>query len=179
MYKEMTAQRKRFNGKRAQAMVEFAIAMPVLLLMLYGLMEFGRMVFIYSLVNTASRDAVRYASAYGYSDDGYLKYRYCAGIRAVAKQAAYIVPLVNSNITITYDSGPNTSSLFVNGCNNDNPNAAGEDTRVGNINSGTRVTVTVQATYTPLIGFLKLTPKALSSTNSRTILGVLSLNTYP
>ncbi len=153
-------------GARAQAMVEFAVAMPVLLLMLYGLMEFGRMVFIYSLVNTASRDAVRYASAYGYSDDGYLKYKYCAGIKKVAQQSAYIVTL--TSITISYDSGPGTASLG--SCT-----AASGEQNIS-LSSGSRVIVTVQATYTPLVGFLRLTPKSLSSTNSRTILGVLSLN---
>ncbi len=165
MYEKIKTHRKLFSGKRAQAMVEFAIAMPVLLLMLYGLMEFGRMVFIYSLVNTASRDAVRYASAYGYSDDGHLKYSYCSGIKAVAQQSAYIVPLTT---TIKYYS-PNGTYLG---------DCTGVDSTIS-VSSGYRVTVTVQATYTPLIQFLKLSPKALSSTNSRTILGVLSLNTYP
>src|ERR1044071_4879824 len=97
---------RKSTPSRGQAMVEFAIALPVLLLILYGIMEFGRMVFIYSLVNTASRDAVRYASAYGYSDDGYLKYKYCAGIKKVAQQSAYIVTL--TSISISYDSGPGT-----------------------------------------------------------------------
>lgn len=150
---------------RGQAMVEFAVAMPVLLLMLYGIMEFGRMVFMYSLVNTASRDAARYASAYGYSEDGYLKYKYCAGIKKAAQQSAYIVSL--TSITIKYyDSSGNSKGQ----CSA----TSGEDGSIS-LSSGDRVTVTVQATYTPLIRFLKLNIKPLSSTNSRTIFGIVKL----
>ena len=56
--------KKFFEGKKpAQAMVEFAIALPVLLLLLYGILEAGRLLFLYSTVVTASRYAVCYGSA--------------------------------------------------------------------------------------------------------------------
>ena len=50
---------------RAQAMVEFAIALPVLLLLLFGILETGRFLFIYSSIVTASRQAARYGAATG------------------------------------------------------------------------------------------------------------------
>jgi Flp pilus assembly protein TadG len=50
---------------KAQAMVEFAIVLPILLLLLYGILEAGRLLFIYSTIVTASRQAVRYGSATG------------------------------------------------------------------------------------------------------------------
>ena len=50
---------------KAQAMVEFAIVLPMLLLLLYGILEAGRLLFIYSTIVTASRQAVRYGSATG------------------------------------------------------------------------------------------------------------------
>ena len=46
--------------RNAQGMAEFALVMPVLLLVVYGLFEVGRLVFIYSNVITAAREAVRY-----------------------------------------------------------------------------------------------------------------------
>jgi Flp pilus assembly protein TadG len=156
-------------------MVEFAIALPVLLMMLLGIIEVGRMIFMYTLVTNASRDAVRFASAYGRSDDGYLKYKYCSGIRTAAKQSAYIVPLANANIAINYDSGPSTGLKYANGCNNDAPNATGEDSRVTVINSGDRVVVTVQATYTRLVNLLPIPTRTFTSTSARTILGVYNL----
>jgi len=44
---------------KAQAMVEFAIALPILLMLLYGILEAGRLLFLYSTIVTASRQAVR------------------------------------------------------------------------------------------------------------------------
>ncbi|MBC9250482.1 pilus assembly protein TadG [Pseudomonas alcaligenes] len=51
------------NRQRGVAMVEFAIALPVLLLLLFGIAEFGRMLFQYNSLLQASRDASRYAAS--------------------------------------------------------------------------------------------------------------------
>lgn len=57
---------RRFIGaRRGQAVIEMALAAPLLTLMLFGLVDFGRAYFQYiSLVN-AAREGARYA-AYGY-----------------------------------------------------------------------------------------------------------------
>ena len=39
---------KKLLGYRAQAIVEFAIALPILMALLVGILEVGRMLFIYS-----------------------------------------------------------------------------------------------------------------------------------
>lgn len=49
--------------QRGVAMVEFAIALPILLLLLFGIAEFGRMLFQYNSLLQASRDATRYAAS--------------------------------------------------------------------------------------------------------------------
>ncbi|WP_332820988.1 TadE/TadG family type IV pilus assembly protein [Pseudomonas sp.] len=46
--------------QRGVAMVEFAIALPLLLLLLLGIAEFGRMLYQYNNLLQANRDAVRY-----------------------------------------------------------------------------------------------------------------------
>ncbi|MGE5251945.1 MAG: TadE family protein, partial [Bacteroidota bacterium] len=53
------------HKSKAQAMVEFALALPILLLVVYGLLESGRLLFIYASVVTAARQAARYGSATG------------------------------------------------------------------------------------------------------------------
>ena len=53
-------------------MVEFAIALPVLLLLLYGILEAGRLLFVYSTVVTASRQAARYGATTGENGSGEL-----------------------------------------------------------------------------------------------------------
>ena len=65
---------KKLNPKKskAQAMVEFALALPLLLLLLYGILETGRLLFMYSTVVTASRQAVRYGSATGTGNETFV-----------------------------------------------------------------------------------------------------------
>ena len=176
MFGKRTALKKKSFGRmraamRAQALVEFSIALPVLLLMLIGIIEAGRMLFTYASVVNSSRDAVRYASAYGRSDvspNYYLKYKYCAGIADVARKSGFI--LKNPVITITYDTGPGGTSLGT--C----PTSTVGEASV-NVDTGDRVTVTVSATYTPVLP--KLIPfltRTFTATSSRTILGILDLD---
>ena len=84
--------KKNFEGKKpAQAMVEFAIALPVLLLLLYGILEAGRLLFLYSTVVTASRQAVRYGSATGEA---------LGAIRAIRTAKAYAMQQGQSDIWV-------------------------------------------------------------------------------
>ncbi|OHC30168.1 MAG: pilus assembly protein TadG [Pseudomonadales bacterium RIFCSPLOWO2_12_59_9] len=48
--------------QRGIAMVEFAIALPLLVLLLLGIAEFGRMLYQYNSLLQASRDAGRFAA---------------------------------------------------------------------------------------------------------------------
>jgi len=56
MVNELLNKRKRNLG---QGMVELALVLPLFLLLLYGIFEIGRLVFMYSAVLNASRDAAR------------------------------------------------------------------------------------------------------------------------
>lgn len=94
------------SRKRAQAMVEFAIALPILLLLLYGILEAGRLLFIYSSIVTASRQAVRYGSATGEGTSPVPRYQDCAGIRAAAEKADYLNAFTDADIHIFHDEGP-------------------------------------------------------------------------
>jgi Flp pilus assembly protein TadG len=162
---------KKHFASRAQAMVEFAIALPVLLMMLFGIIEVSRMAFMYAMVVNSSRDAVRYASAYGRSDNGYLKYSYCTGILKVAKDSGFFLP--NPVVTITYDSGPSTSTLGT--C--DLFASPWEDSDILNVaESGDRVTVTVSVQYKPLVPLIPLRTTTFKATSSRTLLGILQLD---
>ena len=103
--------KKSVHGKSsAQAMVEFAIALPILLMLLYGILEAGRLLFIYSTIVTASRQAVRYGSATGVGTGGVLRYQDCAGIRAAAQRADFLNSFDDSDILIYHDDGPDPSN---------------------------------------------------------------------
>jgi Flp pilus assembly protein TadG len=164
------SRKKNLFGQRAQAIVEFAIALPILMALLVGIFEVGRMIFIYSAVTNASREASRFGSAIGKDDSGYFKYKYCAGIRNAANRSAFLVPL--SSITIAYDSGPDTSSPGT--CDA----VSGEDADVipAWVDSGKRVKVTVQADYRPMLRLLPLRQRTFTSISARTFLNIFELD---
>jgi Flp pilus assembly protein TadG len=160
---------RKIIGSRGQAIVEFAIALPVLMVLLVGIFEVGRMIFIYSAVNNASREAARYGSAVGRDDSGNFKYQYCSGIRNMARRSAYFLNLPDGNITIDYDHGPGTGSFDT--C------TGAVDTLV-DVNSGTdrdRVKITVTAQYSPMLRLIPLRSRTFTSTSARTILGIYEL----
>lgn len=54
--------------KKGQALVEFALMLPIILFLLLGIVDFGRILYAANTINMASQEAVRY-SGLGYSDD--------------------------------------------------------------------------------------------------------------
>ena len=163
------------KGYHAQAMIEFAIVMPLLLVMLIGIFEFGRMIFIYSVATNASREAVRFASAIGFSDNTYYpKYQYCAGIRAVAKKYGFLLNLQNSDIRIYYDTGPSTTATEK--CTASSYSATNDSTIVATMGKS-RATVTVTTHYSPMVKFIPITTRDFISSSARTIVG--NVQTYP
>ena len=165
------------NGRRAQAMVEFAIALPILLMVLIGIFEVGRMVFVYSSVTNASRNASRYASAVGLTLglDGtnyYQKYVYCDGIKDMAARSAYLVPASSLDIKIYYDDG--TSPVDVTSAPQCDA-TGGEDNDIL-VGTGDRVTVVVTTHYKPIVRLVPISERDITATSSRTILGVIKLD---
>ena len=53
--------RRSARSSRGQALVEFAFVLPILLLLLVGLLDFGRAIFAYNSVSNAARSATRVA----------------------------------------------------------------------------------------------------------------------
>lgn len=60
--------RSRSTKRRGVAMVEMAIVLPLLLLLLVGIMEMGRVVMIYQILTNATREGARLAVVPGTSD---------------------------------------------------------------------------------------------------------------
>lgn len=48
-----------------QALTEFAFVLPIFLLILYGIIEFGRYVYTVQMLNNAAREGARYAIVHG------------------------------------------------------------------------------------------------------------------
>lgn len=172
MLDEILPKKSIFPTTRAQAMVEFAIVLPILLVLLLGIIEVGRMIFIYAATTNASREAVRFASAIGFDDTTYYrKYQYCSGIRAVAKKYGFLLNLQDSNIAIAYDNGPGTSPVTTK-C------AAGmtNDPTVAITMGKDRAKVTVTVSYAPLTKLLPIPPRDFVSISYRTIAGNVNVD---
>ncbi|HSV86801.1 MAG TPA: TadE family protein [Levilinea sp.] len=65
-------------------MIEFALALPIVLLLIFGVVELGRLLVTLSAVYTASHEAARYGATNGISGTGLPYSRDCAGMIAAA-----------------------------------------------------------------------------------------------
>lgn len=138
-------------------MVEFALVLPILMMLVFGLLEVGRMVFIYMTITTASREAVRYGSATGENAlESSLRYADCIGIRSAAQKVDFLGVIDDSNIVITYDSGGGCQSGLT------PPTSA---------TMGDRINVSVSGDFIPIVSIIPLTERTLSSSNSHTLMG--------
>jgi len=153
----------------AQTMVEFALVFPLILLITYGIIEFGRMVFIYAAVTGAAREGARYGAASGDLLNPY--FRDCNGIQTAAQRGAILLPIQASDINIWYDKGPGTPHI-INSC----------PPSISQIKLGYRIGVHITAHYAPMISFLGFTGFDIVSENARTILMNVAIATptpYP
>jgi Flp pilus assembly protein TadG len=130
-------------------MVEFALTLPVLMLLMLGIIEFGRLLFTYSAVTTAAREAARYGAAAGGLDSTINNYQDCDGIRAAAGRIGGLSGVENSaaGIAIAYDSGPGGPAI-----SGGRPvGGTGPELHLGD-----RIIVTVTTTYQPILSLVNL-----------------------
>lgn len=50
------------NSEKGQSLVEFALIIPLLIILLFGIIDFGRIFHVYLTINHAGREAARAAS---------------------------------------------------------------------------------------------------------------------
>ncbi|MBN1147602.1 MAG: pilus assembly protein, partial [Anaerolineales bacterium] len=180
------SRKEKAQGHKAQGMVEFALILPLLLFLLFGIIELGRMFLIYVSVSAASREAARYASAAGESQTPNKDYyQDCSGIREAAKRIGFFAGLQDDSIYIAYDSGPGTP-FFSNACSpTSTPPSVCFDgvypssPPAGDVLLGSRVQVCVTSQFQPLLGLVPLQPFSMQSTTARTVIKSLAINEAP
>ena len=143
--------------ENAQALLEFALIVPLLLTIIYGVIEFGRLMAIYSMLTTASREGARYGAAAGDVGDAVPHYADCDGIRAAAKKQAILVNLQDADVEIAYDNGPGTNVSV--GC-----------PPLEHVHLGDRVLVKVEGYFEPLVPLVNIPPIRIQLKTARTIL---------
>ncbi|MBI9047438.1 MAG: pilus assembly protein [Anaerolineaceae bacterium] len=98
--------------QKGQGLVEFALILPIMLLLLFGIIESSRLIVHFVSVYSASREAARYGSAVGrLSESDPFFYEDCDGIRLAAMRVGFMAGLETGDIEIRYDTGPGTSPI--------------------------------------------------------------------
>jgi hypothetical protein len=146
-------------------MVEFALTIPLMLAMIVGIFEGGRLLWIYSAVSSASREAARVGSSVSDNGSGTPYYLDCARMRQEALELGAPGGVESADITIQYDHGPGTSVFG-------NCPVSADDIALGD-----RVVVVVVGHYAPsaIIPLVNLPTFDISSESYRTILKGVSL----
>jgi Flp pilus assembly protein TadG len=87
---------KRFGGEDAAQLVEFALVLPMLLLVVLGIAEFGFIFQRYEVVTNAAREGARMAVLPGYTNADVI-----ARVRTYVTQGRVTTTPTNPNIAIT------------------------------------------------------------------------------
>lgn len=149
-------------------MVEFMLTLPILLLLIYGTIEVARLIFVFSSVANASRQAARYGSAAG-EFDNISFYQDCEGIRDVANKSAILTTF--DEINITYDRGvkPDGTQIPISGVD-PNPYTNTCPIESDTIRNGDRIIVQISANYEPILPIIPIEPLKIVSASARTFL---------
>jgi len=93
------------ENSNAQSLFEFAVVVPIVLLLFFGIIELGRYVLLYSTVTLAVRDGARYGSAAE-------KYKDCAGIRSAVLNTGDLAGLDASDVSIHYEEHQSGAIIY-------------------------------------------------------------------
>lgn len=140
--------------KRGQTILEFALILPAMLLVTYGLIELGRAMFVYAAANNAAREASRYGASAGENEDGIPYYQDCKGMRDIVRHFAFLAQ--PTDIQIAYDHGTPDTTFAQCPADADRANVS--------LTAGDRVRVTITVAYHPF--FLFSTDTATFTFNS-------------
>ena len=163
--------RGRSGEERGATLLEFALVAPMLFLLLFGVIEFARLVTAYTAVWTGAREAARYATTVGDNGAGVPRYLDCVGIRDAARDKVVVVDIADTDVSVVYYD---LAQVPVADCDPDDVTLPDPDATL--VSSGSRVEVTVRGSFdavVPMVGAF-IDGATLDSTQSRSIfLGVL------
>jgi Flp pilus assembly protein TadG len=137
------------DADRGQSLVEFALIIPIVMLIMLGLFDLGRVVFINNSLSDGARDGARHAATRPRDAD------YCTRIDDAVRSATRGQALTPYTVTFrTLDGNDNTLSTYVacqNGANGPDLGAMVADEQVG---PGDRVTVEIGANVDLILDFI-------------------------
>jgi hypothetical protein len=182
------AGRRRF-GSRGQGLVEFALVLPVFMVILIGMVDLGRAIWANNAVANAAREAARFASVHGGSCEDLQgsvcsSTNYCPvgpkGTQTAVPTASTSCPYPSNskqsiyNVATNYLIGGGTSST-VTACYYSTTACSGNTDQSGSNNAGTNirgnaVTVAVSTQVPMILGsFLGFSTMTVSATSTMLI----------
>lgn len=164
----MNLRRRVGRATLGQSITEMALVLPIMLLLVYGVFELGRVVYIFSALNNASREAARFGAAAGLSDGGTPNYLDCAAIREAARETAFLAGLTDGDIQIAYDTPVAGKMTVFAHCGEVGLDR--DDLRLGD-----RIVISVTKTVRPIIPVLPGDGFSLSFATARTVLKDIAL----
>lgn len=155
---------------KGQAMAEFALTIPVFLLLVFGIIELSRFFLVYSSVFTAVREATRYGSSVG--DEGIPNYLDCSEIAETAVRTGHFGGVQKGDVTISYqredkDEDPPwkiVAICYENGSEPINVEGGKEYTHT----LGDRIYIEISTDYKSLLGVVP--DLTVNASNGRTIM---------
>jgi len=165
-----TPQKNSPHGLKGQGLVEFALVLPLVLVLVLGIIEISRLLFLYAVTTSASREGARYGAVAGDGPSGTPQYLDCDGIRGAAQNAGILANIQTGNVTIVYDGGFTGSSP--------NPVAptptpySACPASVSAIQTGDRIVVDVSTNYSPIIPLPLIPSFQIRSITARSIASV-------
>lgn len=101
------------SGERGATLVEFAIALSVFLVAMFGVIEFGRAIWVHNALADAARRGARYAVLHSASDAAAVKNVVVYGDPAGGTQAT-VPNLTTTNVSVNYSGyGLNQGTVSV------------------------------------------------------------------
>lgn len=156
------------SSERGAVLAEFGVVIPILLLVVFTLFEFGRFTITATGVSSAVRDGTRYGIALADGAAGVPRYVDCDSIRDAAAGTSIFGRPDPADVSIAYDHGPGTTEFMT--CD------VGTTASPGAIVTGDRIIVRIDSTFRTAVPFasLFLDDIDLSAEGRRTIVKDLS-----
>lgn len=138
-----------------------ALVLPLLLLLLFGVVEFGRFLSTQHGISTAAREAARYGFAIGPSPNGVPQYSDCDSIADAAAGLSGLGQVTDADVSVRYIDGAGSEIIAC---------PATSAAIQAAVVDGDRVEVTVTRPYSPIVPLVTAAfPTTITATDSRTI----------
>lgn len=149
--------RRMRREQRGAAIVEFALVLPLLLLIVFGIVEFGFILYDKTAITSASRAAVRQGVAFGEDATGSPVYLSSDSVKSIAKGNL-------STMLINFSTSTTQPSVAVSNCT-----PSGSCTPDTGCTSGNSLTVAVSYTFTGLALGASFNPLPTALKNALTL----------